>query len=245
MTALIEINEKKFYSIEMAVARVGYSRDYITRLARAEKIIATQIGRKWYIDVDSLKNYQQVMSFEQELKKRRLSEDRKRLLELKDARTKRVAKNRITAGSQLVAAVLTCFAVISGVGLGFFFESRVSGNVSEILQVASARIALMSEGLQQTDERLDLMLFNQAEDAALVPDFSTAVSQRSFVAPEGLLLLPVGSTATTTVPDYFSDPVVVVTGSDGGTQVVRANADGMPTGEALPFVEVPINVNSP
>ena len=77
MSTTLEINGRELYPIKEAAALVSYSRDYITRLAREQKVVATHLGRKWYVDIDSLKSYAESASLEQELRKQRLSEERK------------------------------------------------------------------------------------------------------------------------------------------------------------------------
>lgn len=53
--------------------KVSYSRDYITRLAREGKILATHVGRQWFVDLDSLNNYIDTTAKETEVRKRCLA----------------------------------------------------------------------------------------------------------------------------------------------------------------------------
>ncbi|MCA9359394.1 hypothetical protein KC926_04305, partial [Candidatus Kaiserbacteria bacterium] len=78
MTTTLEIDGKKFQTIKSVANKVSYSRDYITRLAREGKILATHVGRQWFVDLDSLNNYIDTTAKETEVRKKMLSEERKR-----------------------------------------------------------------------------------------------------------------------------------------------------------------------
>ena len=82
MSEAIEIDGKELLPIREAVLQVSYSRDYVTRLAREGKIVASVIGRQWYVDLDSLKAYNEQSQIEQEIRKKQLSEERKRETEI-------------------------------------------------------------------------------------------------------------------------------------------------------------------
>ena len=63
MSVTFEIDGKKLQSIKSAAKLTSYSRDYITRLAREQKIVASFIERKWFIDIESLHHKTFVFSF--------------------------------------------------------------------------------------------------------------------------------------------------------------------------------------
>jgi len=78
MSSSIEISQSDFLPIKDAAKMVSYTRDYVARLAREEKIVATQINRQWYVDIFSLKNFAEASALEQEVRKQQLSLERKR-----------------------------------------------------------------------------------------------------------------------------------------------------------------------
>lgn len=77
MTEEVVINHKTYYTIRHAADAVLYSTDYITRLARERKIKAVRLGRRWYVEVDSLKTYAEVQQQEQEIRSKQLRAQRK------------------------------------------------------------------------------------------------------------------------------------------------------------------------
>ena len=67
-----------------------------------------------------------------------------------------------------------------------------------------------------------------------------SVNEISDDVSEGVLLLPEGSMSAT-VTDMFSDEVQVLTNGEGVQVVVRVDENGMPIGNVIPFVKVPVN----
>jgi hypothetical protein len=145
MSASIDINGKKLLPIKEAISKVDYSRDYLTRLAREKKIVATQIGRMWYVDVDSVKNYHAVAQAEQEIKKRQLSDERKRELAFKEVKAKkqRRAKNRVRR--QTPAIVGMCLVVALGVGLGIVLETQLRTSSASLAQLANVKTFALND----------------------------------------------------------------------------------------------------
>ena len=76
MAEILEINKKTFLSVAEAAKSFLYSKDHLTRLAKAKKVAAVQIGRRWFLSVDSLKNYIELQQIENELRNKHLSAQR-------------------------------------------------------------------------------------------------------------------------------------------------------------------------
>lgn len=242
MTASIDINGKKLLSIKEAVSKVDYSRDYITRLARERKIVATQIGRMWYVDVDSIKNYHAVAQTEQEIKKRQLSDERKKELEFKEVKKKKQQRAKSRVSRKTPALVSMSLIVALGVGVGVFLESQSRSGFTNFTQLANVKTVALEEDKDAVVEVSDYVESSRQE---VVPEFSPNVTHKDLSATEGLLLLPVNASGTTETKDYFSDPVTVLKDKDGNTAVRRLDSEGNPIGEEVPFVIVPVNSSSP
>ena len=65
MLAQVKINGDTFLPIKEAAKLVLYSRDYVARLAREQKIVAMQVERQWFVDTVSLKNFAETAELEQ------------------------------------------------------------------------------------------------------------------------------------------------------------------------------------
>ncbi len=244
MASNIDINGKKLLPIKDAISLVDYSRDYITRLARERKIVATQIGRKWYVDIESLKNYYESSQAEQEIKKRQLSDQRKKDLAIKDLKEekRKQARKRLKRKTPALAVLSAIIAL--GFGMGVWLEPQAQVGFNDLSQLANVNI-----GTSESDEDVITVSkvrdLQDSSDKLVIPDFSSNFSHRKLSADEGLLLMPITSKDKVAIEEYFSDPVTVVTDEDGNSGVVRVDEGGNPIGEPIPFVNVPISSSSP
>ena len=245
MSAAIDINGKKLLPIKEAISVVDYSRDYVTRLARERKIVATQIGRKWYIDIDSLKNYQATAQAEQEIKKRRLSDQRKKDLAIKAMKEEKRREARKKLRRKTPAMAVLAVIVATGFGIGVWLEPQAQEGFTDLGQLANVRTGLP----ETTSGQLTVADIKERQELAtekpMVPNFTPNASQRILDAESGLLLLPYGTTSAVMVNEYFSDPITTVVDTDGNTSVVRTDAEGQPMGDEIPFLIVPVNSDSP
>lgn len=227
MANVLEIDRKKMHSIKLAAAESGYSRDHITKLAREQKIVAVQVGRSWYVDLDSLLQYAHVTQLEQQVKQKHLSESRRIERDVADslakrhttrarAHAKQVRRVKVTSAT---AAVLFAFMVSA---LGYFG--------SDLTSLAKQQIASAPSGI--TDPVISSTTNTFQSDQAFI-DGSVEVSY--FASDrEAIILLPEMEDASTTT--MFSDPVEVVV-DETGVSEVRLIGDA--TG--IPSVVVPIS----
>ncbi len=239
MTGALEINGKKMLSIKEAAKVVYYSRDHITRLARENKIVATHIGRNWFVDIDSLKNYEDVSKTELDIRKRHLSEERRRDLQVKEiVKEREKIVHRKNHASKKVATTLASAALVLGLSAGVWINSTFESRFSPEFQVAN-----LTDSQSKSINPIGL---ESSGTSALEPVFETDSNLRTFhEADSGILLLPQFSQDNENrvhlIKDYFSDPVEVVIDENGETAVVIVDEKGSPVGESVPFVSVPIN----
>lgn len=244
MSDSIDINGKKLLPIKEAASTVDYSRDYITRLARERKIVATQIGRRWYVDVNSLKSYQEVSQLEQEIKKQQLSDERKRELVIKSKREEKRAVLHKRVSRRVPAIVMMVFVVALGIGAGAVLESHSRTTFVKLSQTANIKTGALVKLLDGDAQQFARQDFFSASKT-IVPDFQPNVTTRDISADEGILLLPNIPQSSGEIQGYFSDPVTVVTDEDGNRNIVRVDEEGNQIGESIPYVIVPVNSNSP
>lgn len=239
MTGALEINGKKLLGVKEAAKAVSYSRDHITRLARENKIVATHIGRNWYIDINSLKSYEEVSRTEQEIRKRHLSEERRRDLHVKEVlETKAHARRKKNNTSKKIATAFATLALslglVSGVLINNTFVAKISANQQ------TAVVSNSQDSSKPVEES------KKSQPVMLEANFESDSKLRSFnEADSGVLLLPQFSNNDVNrvqfIRNYFSDPVEVVVGENGETFVVMVDENGEPIGDPIPFVSVPIN----
>jgi hypothetical protein len=140
MSTQVEINGVTFLPIKDAAKNFSYSRDYVARLAREQKVVATQIKRQWFIDAVSLKNFVEASALEQSLRKQQLSIERKREQSIKQqvAAVRREVRGRVHGvrrQAQLAAFLVLGFGLLGGAGLY---------TTSALLPVGSTGIANLS-----------------------------------------------------------------------------------------------------
>lgn len=84
-TATLLINEKVFVPVKEAAVEFGYSTDHLTRLAKTRKIIALQVGRRWFVQRDFLSSYVLEQQLEATARQSDLSHRRRTELALRSA----------------------------------------------------------------------------------------------------------------------------------------------------------------
>lgn len=245
MTTTLEIDGKKFHTIKSVADKVSYSRDYITRLAREEKILATNVGRQWFVDLDSLNNYIETTAQETEVRKKILSEERKREQKISTATQKKKNIRAQKAKTLNVRATVTACAVLT-VGLlsgwatqNFFILNYPTNSlVANTFDVPDVATSLSSREIVKK-ENLSADIDSGLEKKEY-PESTSNIRPISEDVENGILLLPQGS-LTASPTEMFSDEVVVVTTEKGTQMIVRVDKDGLPVGNIIPFVSVPVN----
>ncbi len=77
MSQQVTINGKKFEPSAALAREFGYSMDYISRLAREGKVEATRVGRQWFVEALSLKNFVEEISKQKEITREQIRTERK------------------------------------------------------------------------------------------------------------------------------------------------------------------------
>lgn len=237
MKDVLEIDRKNRFSIKAAATATGYSRDYITKLARDGKIVATQVGRQWYLDLESLTQYATIADLEQKVRNKHLSEERRNERLVAEMIDENIARReKILSGffrqAQVSASLLLLGLVISSFGLTGFFASQavpLKNQAAAVAQESSGeRDAVSSAGIE----------FSTTEEAEVRP-FATDT--------EAIVLLPVSQSEGDLLKEeeLFSDSVVVQTDESGQTTVHLVDAQGNISGPGIPFVKVPVNTEMP
>lgn len=252
MSTVLEINGISFLSIKEAAALVAYSKDYVSRLAREQKIVATQVGRQWYVDPVSLRSFAEMARLEQEVRKQQLSAERRReqavkreVVVAKSSTHDRVRKRLSRAK---VAASFILFVGLSFGTFGYFYNGSVLVATDFINSDVTAGLSFgeRSASEKATEEAVSLHV-PKAEPVAIYstvvdrPKFEnySEVSSLTASSASGILLLTEDGreVSEVSVNEIFSDDVEVrFTGPSGGVVVYEGEAGEM---REFPFVSVP------
>jgi hypothetical protein len=246
MTSSLEIDGKKMLSIKSVSTLTGYSRDYITRLAREQKIIASQVGRNWFVDPDSLSHYSSVMEMEQQVRQQQLSAERKQELQLKELIEKKLVeqaqhKKSLVLRSKIIAAAV----LLVGLGSGFALERVPFISVQLSHQVASAPYIQWFRGDTGVVAAPEKKEIPATPAGAEVVNFSHEAFRLSTMAQpvDGVLLLPSATSASSSLADVkklFSDDVKILKDDKGQEYVAQVNEKGEVV-RKIPFVVVPVS----
>jgi len=246
MNSTIEIDRKKLQSIKTVAEKVSYSRDYITRLAREGKITAMNVGRQWFVDLDSLNNYAESASVETAVRRKQLSEERRIEQQFRSAAQEKKAHRDKKARMLNVRAASVAIMVLGFGLLGGWATNYTISTGSNFLILAKNILST-----PQPQSQFGLLGDREEKESGLaVASVDTKVSKEeqisvSSVKPigddieNGVLLLPQGSLSASTT-EMFSDNVEVLTASNGSQMVVRVDEAGRPVGNVIPFVVVPV-----
>jgi hypothetical protein len=239
----LEINGTKLHRIKYASEQTGYSRDYITRLAREQKIVASQIGRQWFVDLDSLAQYSSSMQLEQKARQQKLSDERKQerqlteLLEKKEI-SQALYKRRLALRSKLLATTVLSLGLLTGFALEKFSFVPLELNP----QVAGIPFLkwLSDDGVQDAPS----IKLTTTPAGAEVVDFSQETFNLATMAEpaDGVLLLPASQNGSSSpdIKKLFSDEVSVLSDENGQQYVAQVDAKGEVI-RKIPFVVVPVN----
>ncbi|MEN9920691.1 MAG: hypothetical protein RL538_584 [Candidatus Parcubacteria bacterium] len=235
MSSTLQINGKELQNIRVAAERTGYSRDYITRLAREERVVASQVNRQWFVDLDSLVSYAATVASEQKVRQVKLSEERKQeRLEKERTQKKGRGKLRPVKLHSLKTQVLATSVLMIGLGVGVGL-SQLPVLSSTETQVASA--PLVSQGVVAGDVPPAAV---SGETISGVPFSHESVGVATLEGvDQGILLLPQDEAGVADPSLLFSDEVKVMTDDDGAKYIARVDEHGKVV-EMIPFVVVPV-----
>ncbi|MFT7507682.1 MAG: virulence-associated protein VagC [Acidimicrobiales bacterium] len=147
MTKSLEVNRKEYLPSAVLSKRFGYSPDYISRLAREGKVIATRVGRQWLINEVSLQHFIEDLNTEKTNRSQALRMQRRTELTA-HTQQKKTQKKKENHTSHLALAQAS---IVMGLGLitGLLGWTMVSNdiNFSEITSGAGKMYAQIIQSI--------------------------------------------------------------------------------------------------
>ena len=116
MTELGNVERPNFVSARTAAKRVGYSADYVGRLAREGKVVAKKAGRQWLVELDSVKLFTLEVEAEKRRRQNELKLERQQELVLTKLNQARPTKT-VHDPDLRRTAVLESLVVVACIGL--------------------------------------------------------------------------------------------------------------------------------
>lgn len=236
MSSDITINGLTLLPLKEAAKNFSYTKDYVARLAREQKIVATQIGRQWYVDPLSLKNFVDIAELEQSVKRSYLSEDRKREQAIKTrvSQIKSAKKVRVGSRAKKISHALMVAA------LGTIFAFGISGVSQDFSKVTNHEVILTDEATGfAVASPMPTAILNTVEENSSAVIFDESVEAIS-TTTSGVLLLAKGfdrELGLAEIEQMFSDDVEVLYANDGSGVILFRNSEGVL--ERRDFVSLP------
>jgi hypothetical protein len=258
MSESLIFDEKKYMSATVAGKYFGYTKDYMLMLAKQGKIDGKKIGHKWFIYLPSAEAYFISAKYDREVRRRELSDSRKRELEARVAEVVKVEKERqeIIArklSHTRVALLETLVIVFLGISVGSFGylgstnpASLVQTENQSVFKTLAISVYNFFTGVETEDRKEPYVSQNvlvselgQGESSVSM-HLGTTTHTSLIVAPEEVIQM----TDLESVEQSFSDSVSVSfdEGNANAGVVTPQFRDG--EGESYRFLMVPIQVQT-
>lgn len=196
--------DKKFVPAKIAAREAGYTTDYVTLLAREEKISAQKIGRQWHVCLDEVLNFAYHANKEQLTRQTQLKAERKIEYALHVRNIEEEVVHRIDTGKEL-ALLMASLVLMLTCSLGAFgYYSNTQGQIALVSMIEPSSL-----------EKVALALYR-----FVTPQQWYAVSNDSHGKAENVFVQRNRSYTLSTIPsikdeqaivrDAFSDDLEVV-----------------------------------
>lgn len=241
--------EESLLPIKDAAQRVGYSRDYVARIAREGKVVAKQRGRQWYVSLASLEQFVADAAYEREVRRRYLSAERRAEREAKERLAEVTQRNAtLRARAPRVAGAAVVFVFAFGLGVASLLLNLTGAQQLAHWSFVPAAAPLARESVIVEYSEVprtvsDRSIPSVRTEVPLTPHFATEREQSELAATadELLVLGQAGREFSdpASVSSFFSHPIVLGRDERGGWRIYRASEDGEPLGVGVPFVAIP------
>jgi hypothetical protein len=251
MSEALDINGEQFVPSNVAAKQVGYTGDYVARLAREKKIDGTKVGKGWFVSLTSLQQFLERAKEEKQARVESLRKERKleqlahsRVNEVPQTSTQsiRLPKRAPTHGRSVALAETIavlflglCFGV-SGyfVSTAGFVRPGISGSLlfNNLALFVYRGFSPLADGLSSE---------GTAATASIASGEEETVDHHSASAVSSKESRQDATTSTTTlVRDSFSDDVDVIINKDNPNVAVVFPKFSNSTSTGHRFLVVPL-----
>jgi len=220
----------------------GYTNDYVARLARERKIVATRVGRQWYVDIESLRGFiQRAEEAKKEMREKVRGERLRERVSLgKSSGTVSVLRSPVPrvvvlAKTGVVLSVSAILGLLIFINIqGFNPENNFTASVFDSLRSFAVRLYGFSNNAPAFVGGAHLQRYSQESTRESTKESETSVSHM-VVVPDATSL------SNEEIKKSFSDEVMVeYDSSEEGGVITPHFRSG--TGTPYRFLMVPMNV---
>ena len=240
MTNVLIINGKEYIQSNHLAREFGYTSDYIGRLAREEKILATLVGRQWFVEPESLRVFAHQAQFEKEIRKEELRQQRKvEHTAHVQKESPALQRSATTLALAQLFLILSCGFFVGGLGWvatseGLTFSDFKQGGVAIALLASEAFDPSPQHALYTESARVKTNVIKTSH----VEEMPAVADMRFAELPLFPDRTPLGTSSTTTLT-VFSDEVEITIDEEGNNVVRPIFKED--TGETPRFLLVPVN----
>ena len=230
----LQLGSDQLLPVREAAKLMACSRDYVTRLAREDKITATQINHQWLIDVDSLKNFFAFSQYEIAVRKKHLREIRKNELLVRQDFSEKINSLKINLdqiGTKTTAISLTL--LLCGIGTGLLLNfTNIYIPLDKVATLAQIPQSVATNFLYTLTGENKIIVYDE-----WVSNFGLMERTDKLLMSNGIIIFPANvSPDQNEIGNLFSDNTEIeMTGINTG--FVRT--DGFQNGRSIPFVKIP------
>jgi len=230
----LQLGSSQLLPVKEAAEFMACSRDYVTRLARENKITATLINRQWLVDIDSLKNFFAFSQYEMAVRKKHLREIRKKELLVKQEFSEKINSLKINQDQiGTKTAVVSLTLLLCGIGTGLLLNfTNIYISFDRVAVLAQIPQGIVTNFFHTLTGENKIVVYDE-----WVSNFGLMERTDKLLMSNGIIIFPANvSPDQNEIGNLFSDNTVIeVTGINTG--LVRA--DGFQNGRSIPFVKIP------
>jgi len=230
----LQLGSSQLLPVKEAAEFMACSRDYVTRLARENKITATLINRQWLVDIDSLKNFFAFSQYEMAVRKKHLREIRKKELLVKQEFSEKINSLKINQDQiGTKTAVVSLTLLLCGIGTGLLLNfTNIYISFDRVAVLAQIPQGIVTNFFHTLTGENKIVVYDE-----WVSNFGLMERTDKLLMSNGIIIFPANvSPDQNEIGNLFSDNTVIeVTGINTG--LVRA--DDFQNGQPIPFVKIP------
>lgn len=147
MSKTLVLNGKEYVPSAVLAKKHGYTSDYISKLAREEKILGTQIARQWYVVPSSLETFIHQSAFDkkiraEKIRKQRLIERARKSTSTSEPVSTRESHTYKSTTALQTLAVLLCGSLAGGIG---YLATQNNITLSDLREGTVQSVVVLSE----------------------------------------------------------------------------------------------------
>ncbi len=235
MSSGLQVDGVSYLPLKEAAALVSYTRDYVARLAREGKIVATRVGRQWLVDPVSLQLFAEQAELEADIRREQLRQLRQREREaaaVQQLQHAELRRHMCTAPRRALAFTLAALACALIGGLAGHSVGLPTMLTSQLIQRAEVRMAVTPVSIPASSAVMETV-----PETVHVP--TVTIMPLSGADGLGVLLLSQDGLVQTAedVAALFSDPITITRTEDG---LATISLEETPEHMGLPVVFLPV-----